>query len=178
MTPTHYVFLWELIFCLIHYVQPPENTCLHQASVLAEDYSLTPKGTFSKDAQSGAGSKGNHSGGASGSASGKSSNGTRQLDGLRSSKHNVPVCFYCKKKGHVIAECWKQEKKTAWPNSLAVPHHVQPKSDSRLVPLSLHEQFNPFVSKGSVSLSKEGVQVPITILRDTGATQSLIVEGT
>ena len=23
---THYVFLWELIFCLIHYIQLPENT--------------------------------------------------------------------------------------------------------------------------------------------------------
>ena len=46
------------------------------------------------------------------------------------------------------------------------------------MPLSLHEPVNPFVSKGSVSLSKEGVQVPITILRDMGATHSLIVEGT
>ena len=55
---------------------------LHQAAVLAEDYSLTHKGTFSKDAQSGAGSRGNHSGEASSSASGKSSNDTRQLDGL------------------------------------------------------------------------------------------------
>ena len=65
------------------------------------------------------------------------------------------------------------EKKNVQPNSLAVPRHVQPTSDSRLVPLSLHEQFNPFVSKGSVSMS-----VPVTILRNTGATQSLIVDST
>jgi len=58
------------------------------------------------------------------------------------------------------------------------PFQVKPTSDSRLVPLAVREQFNPFVSKGSVSLSDEGEQVPITILRDTGATQSLIVEGT
>ena len=84
---------------------------------------------------------------------------THQLDGLRSSKSNVPVCFYCKKK----ATSWVNvgnEKRNVQPNSLAVPRHVQPTSDSRLVPLSLHEQFNPFVSKGSVSMS-----VPITILR-------------
>ena len=87
------------------YLDERNAESLHQAAVLAEDYSLTLKGTCSKDSQSGAGSKGNHNGGASGSASGKSSNDTCQLDGSRSSKYNVPVCFYCKKKGHVMAEC-------------------------------------------------------------------------
>ena len=89
------------------YLDERNAESLHQAAVLAEDYSLTHKGTFSKDSQSGAGSKGNHNGAASGTTSGKSSNDTRQLDGLRSSKYNVPVCFYCKKKGHVMAKCWK-----------------------------------------------------------------------
>ena len=26
MTPSHYVLLWDLIFCLIHYIQTTENT--------------------------------------------------------------------------------------------------------------------------------------------------------
>ena len=38
------------------------------------------------------------------------------------------------------------------------------------------DQYNPFISKGYVSLSKNGDKVPVKILRDTGATQSLLVE--
>ena len=55
---------------------------------------------------------------------------------------------------------------------------MQPTSGCGIVPLSPERQLNPFVSKGTVSLSKDGEQVPITILRDNGATQTLIVEGT
>jgi len=83
-------------------------------------------------------------------------------------------CFYCKKKGHVMTECWKREKNSQWLYHIIYNQHL---IHSRLIPLSPHEQFNPFVSKGSVSLSDGGDQVPITILRDTGATQGLIVEG-
>ena len=150
---------------------------LHQAAILAEDYSLTHKGTFSRDVQSIAGSKGTNSGGASGLTSNRPVNDARQFEGSKSSKSSVPVCFYCKKKDHVMADCWKREKKNVRLNSLAVPHHVQPTSGSGNVPLSSERQFNPFVSEGTVSLSRDGKQVPIIILRDTGATQTLIVEG-
>ena len=39
------------------------------------------------------------------------------------------------------------------------------------------EEKNPFISEGYVSISKGGHAVPIQILRDTGAVQSLLVEG-
>ena len=39
------------------------------------------------------------------------------------------------------------------------------------------EEFKPSVSKGFVSLERSSSQVPIKILRDTGATQSLLLEG-
>ena len=35
---THYVFLWELIFCLIHYTQLPENT----SPTSYPDYTIHP----------------------------------------------------------------------------------------------------------------------------------------
>ena len=89
----------------------------------------------------------------------------------------ISLCFYCKNKGHVMADCWKREK-NARPNSLAVPHWVQQTSGSGTVPLSPESQFNLFVSKGTVSLSSDGEKLPITILRDTGEIQTLIVEGT
>ena len=39
------------------------------------------------------------------------------------------------------------------------------------------EEKNPFISEGYVSINKGGHAVPIQILRDTGAAQSLLVEG-
>ena len=129
-----------------------------------EDYSLTHKGTFSRDVQSIAGSKGTNSGGVSGLTSNRPVNDARQFEGSRSSKSSVPVCFYCKKKGHVMADCWKREKKNVRPNSLTLPHHIQPTSGSGNVPLSPERHFNPFVSEGTVSLSRDGEQVPITIV--------------
>ena len=39
------------------------------------------------------------------------------------------------------------------------------------------DEYNPFVFKGYISLTENGDKVPVKILRDTGATQSLLVEG-
>ena len=43
--------------------------------------------------------------------------------------------------------------------------------------VSKKHHYNPFISKGYVSLLKNGGKVPVKILRDTGATQPLLVEG-
>ena len=43
-------------------------------------------------------------------------------------------------------------------------------------PSGKKDQYNPFISTGYVSLSENSTKVPIEILRDTGATQSLLVE--
>ena len=40
----------------------------------------------------------------------------------------------------------------------------------------IRDEFKPFVSEGFVSLESSSSQVPIKILRDTGATQSLLLE--
>jgi len=102
---------------------------------------------------SSAGLKSAHSDGAFSPASTRSSSGKSQREGHKPSRS---VCFYCKKKGHVMAECWKQEKKHVQPNSLAVPHLVQLTSGRGVVPSSPENPFNPFISKGSVSLSQDG----------------------
>ena len=41
----------------------------------------------------------------------------------------------------------------------------------------IRDEFKPFVSEGFVSLESSSSPVPIKILRDTGATQSLLLEG-
>ena len=93
------------------YLDERKADSLQQAAVLAEDYSLTHKDTFSRDVQSSDGLKNTNNGGAFDPAGTRSFNDACRPEESRSSKSNVQVCFYCKKKGHVMADCWKREKK-------------------------------------------------------------------
>ena len=99
-----------------------------------------------------------------------------------------PTCNYCKKSGHLISECLKLKRKLesdeAKPTRLTTlrprPQSsiktnttdivTKPKSDSTM------EIFEPFMLNGFVSLSGDNCPpTPIKILRDTGASQSLIL---
>ena len=98
-----------------------------------------------------------------------------------------PICNYCKKQGHVLSECFKLKRKQIQDDSsrptgcLTV---TTPKSNNDLdLPIararptsdSIMEVFMPFLYDGYVSLPSEGSKaIPIRILRDTGASQSLI----
>ena len=44
-------------------------------------------------------------------------------------------------------------------------------------PEIIREEFKPFLSEGFVSKESSSSQIPIKILKDTGATQSLLLEG-
>ena len=100
-------------------------------------------------------------------------------EGLRPPRSSVPVCLYCKRKGHIIAECWDlQKKKTrANPVSVICTKSQSPAPIRQIVEPTKDEEKNPFISESYVSLNEGGHAVPIRILRDTGATQSLLVEG-
>jgi len=75
-----------------------------------------------------------------------------------------------------MAECRALEKKniTKKTNALVIP---QDQGTPAVQSASSRDHYNPFISKGFVSLSEHGEKVPIDILRDTGATQSLLVNG-
>ena len=103
-----------------------------------------------------------------------------------------PICNYCKQSGHIVSDCpvlkrkrEKQEgpKPTGLTSLKLTPQscvkdqtHVQakvPETDSVM------EIYEPFLSDGFVSLNSDFAQsTPITILRDTGASQSLILVDT
>lgn len=107
---------------------------------------------------------------------------------VQPSEKSGPTCYYCKKKGHIKSECWTLAKKnsTRISNALATiksPSKVYPVSgspkaeDGKVVPLSIDEGYKPFVTEGFVSLCDDDAhRRPVTILRDTGASQSLLVE--
>ena len=77
-----------------------------------------------------------------------------------------------------MAEFWSlQKRKTdALVHKVEQPDLVSSQGSQR-APVSRPENtYLPFVSEGLVSLTKDGDTVPIKILRDTGATQSLMVQ--
>ena len=109
-----------------------------------------------------------------------------------------PICNYCKKTGHIISECLALKRKkerenidSAKPTGLT---SFKAKSQSCIQeenPIltrtckesvsedSIMEIYEPFLSDGFVSLNSDSAQsTPIKILRDTGASQSLILADT
>lgn len=97
-----------------------------------------------------------------------------------------PICNYCKRKGHIKSECWALQRKnlnsdSPSPSALTSVQgkfvcskfeNPQVESESDI----LREEFIPFVIDGFVSLDGTDLH-PIKILRDTGASQSLFLEG-
>ncbi len=94
-----------------------------------------------------------------------------------------PVCFYCKKHGHIIAECQALKKK----NSVPKPVGLLMTSSPQLEGLELlasqadmceEQGYVPFMMDGFVSLvGNASSRKPVRALRDTGAAQSFILEG-
>ncbi|XP_071959881.1 uncharacterized protein [Antedon mediterranea] len=113
---------------------------------------------------------------------------------VNSSSKFVRTCFYCKKKGHIKADCWLFQSKSkgdnkkpqSLPNTLVntVPLKVTASHDvdecEKLIqssgPEKVRKLFKPFLSTGSVALINDVNLSKVRVLRDTGASQSLIIE--
>lgn len=173
---------------------------LHQAAILADDYALTHKSSYqrasnqfsekrkfgvNKSQVTSSQNSMNQSGTGQGLVTKKESSvGSSQGPDFGSKNR----CGYCRKYGHIMSNCWALQKKNkaqTTPNALAVgrlqvvnvPKQEKPKGKW---PLSVDviESYKPFVSEGFVSLVGDDNNVrPIRMLRDTGASQSLILEG-
>ena len=110
-----------------------------------------------------------------------------------------PICNYCKKTGHIISECLALKRKkerenldSAKPTGLTSlkakpqsyiqdenPILTKTSKESVSESNSIMEIYEPFLSDGFVSLNSDSAQsTPIKILRDTGASQSLILADT
>ena len=103
-----------------------------------------------------------------------------------------PICNYCKQSGHIVSDCpvlkRKREKQEGLKPTGLTSLKLTPQScvkDQTPVQAkvpetdSVMEIYEPFLSDGFVSLNSDFAQsTPITILRDTGASQSLILADT
>ena len=105
----------------------------------------------------------------------------------RRRSHNLqsaPVCHYCKRRGHVMSECWALERKEKNKHKATlVVKKAEPArsatTETDRSPLRVSStDYEPFISQGLVSLVGEEAQAQtIRVLRDTGASQSLLLEG-
>ena len=105
-----------------------------------------------------------------------------------------PICNYCKQSGHIISECIalkrkreKERQESPKPTGLTSLRLKPQSSIQDENPIlantsetdTVMEIYEPFLSDGSVSLNSDFAQsTPIKILRDTGASQSLILADT
>ena len=92
-------------------------------------------------------------------------------------------CFFCRKMGHKISECRKRIKKES-SNVNLVTHSQQVKPecfvsdinsacDTSVHNFSVHPLFKPYCTTAHV-VKADGSSVPIQMLRDTGALQSVL----
>ena len=164
---------------------------LEEAALLADDYYLTHKVSFIAKPKPTSSHPQNKfmSGNSSGTPS---QSNTPKPNSTSETKSQYPLsrptCNYCKKPGHLVSECLKLKRKLerdeAKPTGLTtlrprpqssiktntIDIVTKPKSDSTM------EIFEPFMLNGFVSLSGDNCPpTPIKILRDTGASQSLIL---
>ena len=164
---------------------------LEEAARLADDYYLTHKVSFIAKPKSTSSHPQNKF--MSGNSSGMpSQSNTPKPNSTSETKSQYPLsrptCNYCKKPGHLVSECLKLKRKLesdeAKPTGLTtlrprpqssvktntIDIVTKPKSDS------IMEIFEPFMLNGFVSLSGDNCPpTPIKILRDTGASQYLIL---
>ena len=179
------------------FLDEKEVETLEKAARLADDYTLTHKVSFVSKANPRkpfyppSGHKPSPS-----FQSGNSNQNVPKPKPLGENKgHNPlsqPICNYCKQSGHIVSDCpvlkrkrEKQEgpKPTGLTSLKLTPHSCV--KDQTLVQAkvpetdSVMEIYEPFLSDGFVSLNSDFAQsAPITILRDTGASQSLILADT
>ena len=97
-------------------------------------------------------------------------------------KEHEKKCFSCKKSGHFKAQCPMLKAKTGESSTGAHPSafvKTRSGSQNKIRPADmekLKKQYEPFVSVGKVSLSEAGETKEVRILRDTGSTQTLILD--
>ena len=177
-------------------------TKLKKAAVVADDYELTHKMSVSKTNFQSKGFYKNTDKGKSGSEAQSSTGSPDPSDKKPSSssgakwdqrKKSFPPCDYCHKKGHSKARCFKfiadererSEKPVAFIRKDILLRRKSGEADGSRISSSkvFHEInkvddiYNEFVYQGDVSCASNEADSPVVILRDTGASQSLMRAG-
>ena len=171
------ILLEEFKNCLpekiVVYLNEQKADTVSKAAVLADEFVLTHRRAFA----------------AVRGSSGLATTTKRHNLNTKNSSQIGPIscdgreCFYCHEKGHVISVCpalkrKEQNRSSKKPKSVGFIQSTP--SVFPVVPVEredkVEDSFRPFIFNGSVSLTgRDEDQVPITILYDTGANQSLLL---
>jgi len=154
------------------YLDERQVNSLDRAASLADEYSLTHKSSFKsqrgqekKDGVPVQASKAKES-----SVERKGENDSASQENGVKRKFVYKKCNFCKKPGHVTEECWHLKNRS------------EQKSEEKAVALvsGIDVGYAPFVSEGFVSQTENDdlTSRKVSILRDTGASQSLLLENT
>lgn len=151
-------------------------TTLSKAAVLADEFVLTHKNVFVSSRTDRA---------VCPAGFGPDKMPLERSKSSRSPPREERECFYCHKKGHVIADCLSLRCKQTQPNTTQskgvglINNIICPATELLHSKCSeLDPCFKPFVSQGFVSVTGAPEdQYPVTILRDTGGSQSIIRAG-
>ena len=179
------------------FLDEKEVETLEKAAHLADDYTLTHKVSFVSKANPRKPfyPSSSHKPSPSLQSGNSNQNAPKSKPPGENKGHNPlsqPICNYCKQSGHIVSDCpvlkRKREKQEGLKPTGLTSLKLTPQSyfkDQTLVQAkvpktdSVMEIYEPFLSDGFVSLNSDFAQsTPITILRDTGASQSLILADT
>jgi hypothetical protein len=166
------------------------------AAVLADEYVLAHKTVFNDNPREAKDHASPRPLRFTAGSDGTGSSGFSTKPASSGSGNSERVCFFCKKPGHVIADCYALERKQkAKPVALLASVSCLPGAKDGLSQFTENrpglgkgmsepsedsiepDLFAPFRMEGLVATSESGTLVPICILRDTAAAQSLLVEG-
>lgn len=172
------ILLEEFKKCLpeqiVVYLNEQKVTSMDKAAVHSDEYNLTHKGSFV--------TSGSRNGNYESDKKNKSPKMARKGPFVASGESRE--CFYCREAGHLIAVCpvlrrKMQHKSSKNPAGVGLIK-AAPLLETRTVSDSETEvdaRYLPFISKGFVSLTGEDRdKVPVTILRDTGADHSFMLD--
>ena len=166
------------------YLDDQKVTNLQQAASLADDYTLTHKTISKLSSNMNNKHKYEHKHQTADIPAQSVSNVKSSIpDHRKSNVHSIPVCAYCKRKGHLISDCWLLEKKKAKPSAFITKTQMPCSNSDFSISKNLkcpevELEFKPFVTEGFISVAGSNYPpTPIKILRDTGASQSLLLDG-
>lgn len=97
--------------------------------------------------------------------------------GVQSTSRSEQACFYCKRPGHLVAECPVLMEKQAAKGVGLITAELNSALPCPELSSTVKTGYDPFISDGFVLLPGDQHLTPIRILHDTGAAQSFILHG-
>jgi len=167
------------------YLDEKKADTLSQAAILADDYVLTHKNSFNHRPVGSSQMSDSHVRPNNYNFKGTPINGPQssRSGNKMASFPTGPECYHCRKKGHVMADCWylnsSGHNNSATRSNMLVAN-AQPQELRSQPPVETstasrpNDEYTPFISTATASSpGSRGVRTPIVILRDTGASQKL-----